>query len=406
MTFARKGRGICQQVLAKSRITRWGIFCLLPCLFPMEALLSLLPSARAFAGSQDYHGQRWEGIVFANRIDPRAHPLSRPWSHLSLALMGILIVVFSVPSASARIADAPTNTWPLRMAAVTQAITWLHTQQAADGTFGARTSDAVYVIARAGENPDGPAWRPAGVSALDALRAQAPTYLTDAGRAGKFLRAAVASGQDVRHFGGVDLVARVNSFYNPATGWYHAGHLYFNALAIQGLALAGQPISATTIAAIRGQQHASGGWEWRIGGSLDEVDTTGMVLQALAASGVPASDSMFTHATTYLANAQHTDAGWSLLPDGNTSSNSTALGLAGLLAAQQNPLADPFVRGGRTPVDTLLALQNADGSFDFQAGVPGDRLMATLDAINVLLQPFPGDSLPPPRAYLPWSATR
>ncbi len=324
---------------------------------------------------------------------------------VSSTVIGLLLVAVTLqPAASTTLTD-PMNTWPQRMAAVTRALAWLHTQQAADGSIGARTADAVYVIARAGENPDGPAWRPAGRSALDVLRAQAPTYLTDAGRAGKFLRAAVASRQDPHHFGGVDLVARVNSFYNPATGWYHPGHLYFNALAIQGLALAGQPISPTTLAALRGQQHASGGWEWRIGGPLDEVDTTGVVLQALAAGGVPTHDAMFANATTFLANVQHPDAGWGLLPGGTTSSNSTALALAGLLAAQQNPLIDPFVRAGRTPLDALLALQNADGSFDFQAGIPGDRLMATLDALNVLLQPFPGDDLPPPRVYLPWGAS-
>ncbi len=341
--------------------------------------------------------------MVVHRIYMPERSANRGWRSSRSALIGLLLVAVTLQPAAGRSISNPTNTWPPRMAAVTRALAWLHTQQAADGTIGARTADAVYVIARAGENPDGPAWRPAGVSALEALRVQAPTYLTDAGRAGKFLRAAVASGQNVHQFGGVDLVARVNSFFNPATGWYHPGHIYFNALAIQGLALAGQAISPTTIAALRSQQHASGGWEWRIGGLLDEVDTTGMVLQALAASGVPASDAMFTHATSFLATMQHADAGWSLLPDGTTSSNSTALGLAGLLAAQQNPLAEPFVRAGRTPLDTLLALQNPDGSFDFQAGVAGDRLMATLDALNVLLQPFPGDSLPPPRLYLPWS---
>lgn len=338
-----------------------------------------------------------------HRIGVRAQSPAGRWRWIGSALMGVLIVALAALPAGSNAARPPTNTWPLRMAAASRALTWLHTQQAADGTIGPRTADAVYVIARAGENPDGPAWRPAGVSAVDALRTQAPTYLTDAGRTGKFLRAAASSEQNVRNFGGVDLVARANTFYNPATGWYHPGHLYFNALAIQGLAMAGQPISPVTIAAIRSQQHTSGGWEWRIDGPLDEVDTTGMVLQALAASGLATTDSMFMRATAYLANVQHSDAGWSLLPDGTTSSNSTALGLAGLLAAQQNPLADPFVRSGRTPLDTLLSLQNADGSFDFQAGVPGDRLMATLDALNVLLQPFPGDELPPPRLYLPWS---
>lgn len=342
--------------------------------------------------------------MFANRIRLLRHPLSRAWRRFGPAFIGVLIVVCSVQLAGSASAPTPANTWPLRMAAVTRALAWLHTQQSTDGTIGVRTADAVYVIARAGENPDGPAWRPAGISALDALRTQAPTFLTDAGRTGKFLRAADASHQNVHNFGGVDLVARASSFYTPATGWYHPGHLYYNALAIQGLTMAGQSISPTTIAAIRSQQHASGAWEWRIGGPLDEVDTTGMALQALIASGVPTTDSVITRAATYLANVQHADAGWSLLPDGTTSSNSTALGLAGLLAAQQNPLADPFVRNGRTPLDTLLALQNANGSFDFQTGVPGDRLMATLDALSVLLQPFPGDSLPPPRLYLPWSA--
>ncbi len=197
-----------------------------------------------------------------HRIGVRARLPASSWRWIGPALVGVLIVTFAALPAGSGAARPPSNTWPLRMAAASRALTWLHTQQAADGTIGARTADAVYVIARAGENPDGPAWRPAGVSAVDALRTQAPTYLTDAGRTGKFLRAAASSGQDVRNFGGVDLVARANAFYNPATGWYHPGHLYFNALAIQGLAMAGQAISPVTIAAIRSQQHTSGGWEW------------------------------------------------------------------------------------------------------------------------------------------------
>lgn len=296
------------------------------------------------------------------------------------------------------------NTWPARTAAVVRAINWLHTQQQPDGSFGVRTADAVFLIARAGEDPDGPAWRPASFSALDALRSQIPAYLTDAGRTAKFLRAVAAAGRDVHHFAGMDLAAHLSSYYQPATGLYHPGHLYYHTLAVQGLRLASQPLPAPAVTAIIAQQHATGGWEWRIGGPLDEVDTTGLILETLPLAAVPVSSTTVISAVSFLASTQHPDGGWSLGAAGTTNSNSTALALAGLLAVEHHPLAAPFVHGSNTPLSALLALQAADGGFNFMATAAGERLMATLDALDALLRPYPGDVLPPPRLFLPFVA--
>lgn len=300
-----------------------------------------------------------------------------------------------------RCAALTSNTWPARMAAAARALNWLHTQQQPDGSFGARTADAVYIIGRAGENPDGPAWQPGSASALDALQSQVPAYLTDAGRTAKFLRAVAATGQDVHHVNGVDLVARVSNYYNPSTGLYHPGHLYYHTLAVQALRLAGQPVPAPAVSAILNLQHPTGGWEWRIGGPLDEVDTTGLILETLPLAAVPITSTTVMSAVNFLATTQHADGGWSLNATGATNSNSTALALAGLLTAGRNPLAAPFVRGQETPLSALLALQAADGGFNFMATAAGERLMATLDALDALLRPYPGDVLPPARVFLP-----
>ncbi len=304
----------------------------------------------------------------------------------------------------APISSAPAgSTWPLRAAAIARALDWLHTQQQPDGSFGVRTADAVFLIARAGEKPDGPAWRPADLSALDALAGQIPAYLTDAGRTAKFLRAVAAAGRDVHNFAGVDLAARLVAYYQPATGLYHPGHLYYHTLAVQSLRLAALPAPPPAVDAIIAQQHSTGGWEWRIGGPLDEVDTTGLILETLPLAAVPVSSTTIISAVNFLAATQHSDGGWSLNADGATNSNSTALALAGLLAAQRDPLSAPFVQGAHTPLSALLALQAADGGFNFTSAAAGERLMTTLDALDALLRPYPGDVLPPPRLFAPFT---
>ncbi len=120
-------------------------------------------------------------------------------------------------------------------AAIQAALTWLHGQQRADGSFGGTsvTADAVYTLALLGEDPDGPAWTQGNVSALDALEILAPGYVTrGAGEAGKVLRAVALTDANPRAFGGADLIALIEAAYDPATGRYHPDYLYRHTLAV------------------------------------------------------------------------------------------------------------------------------------------------------------------------------
>lgn len=296
-----------------------------------------------------------------------------------------------------------------RGTATLRALEWLHTQQRTDGSFDTRgtvTADAVYVIALAGQDPAGPAWTRGGISALAALEAKIPTLVGGSGDreadAGKAARAAVAAGRDPRAFGGYDLVARIQSFYDPTTGRYHPTHLFRNDLAILGLAAAGEAIPDLARQALVNAQGPSGGWGWA-SPSTPDMDTTGLTMCALVAAGHPREGSEFARATAFMAGWQFADGS---LPDKSIAttgnSNSTALAIQGLLAAGRDPRDPPFVV--MTPsgalvhlLDALLSFQEDSGAFAFKREYPENRLLAVLDAVPALLGAFP--------AYQPRSET-
>ena len=49
----------------------------------------------------------------------------------------------------------------------------------------------------------------------------------------------------------------------------------------------------------------------------------------------------------------------------------------------------------------LLSLQESSGAFIYRPGAEESRLMATIDAIPTLLQPYPSDFILSHRLYLP-----
>jgi hypothetical protein len=322
-------------------------------------------------------------------------------------LVALLVAAVCLPVASA--AD-PEET------AVQKAIAWLQTQQLAEGGFGgpskqpvpAITSDVVYALALAGEDVDGPLWTKGGVSALDALAKMAPGYIGgDAGQAGKVARAAAEAGENPRSFGGMDVIAVIEQAYDPATGRYHPSFLFRQTLAMEGLRVAGEPVPAKAYEALRAGQLAGGGWAWAFPSQTQtptaDTDSTGRVLQTLAAESQGKCDIDFIAAVSYLTRTQHNDATWSDLPsktDGN--SNSTALAVGGLRSVGRDPAAPPFVRGGRSAVQALLAFQEPSGAFVYTAE-PGKeelRITATTDALMGLLQPR-GIAGACPSVYLP-----
>jgi hypothetical protein len=97
----------------------------------------------------------------------------------------------------------------------------------------------------------------------------------------------------------------------------------------------------------------------------------------------------------YYQAIQNEDGGWPYQNPSQygtaTDANSTAVTIQAILAAGHDPSgADWTASGGQTPVAALEALQNPSGGFSWQAAVPGDNLLATLQALPALAgKPFP-----------------
>ncbi len=324
---------------------------------------------------------------------------------LTSLVLAVLLILTSVSLSLAEAqacSSAPRDSSVARRAAVQRALAWLHTQQEEDGRFGRShtvqdapaTADVVLAIALAGENPDSPLWSRGGRSALAALADLAPGYVgSDAGKAGKVVRAIVAAEADPRAFGGTDYIAIIQKAYNPATGLYHPDSLFRHLLAVQGMVAAGMPVPSGAIQAILASQGDDGGWGWVVPVTRTlhaDVDTTGRALTTLVSAGVPLTSTAILSATAYLARQQRADAGWGGQgSEGQTNSNSTALALQGLLAAGKNPEAPPWTRGAANPITALLALQEPGGAFAYSATQAESRLLATIDALHALALPFP-----------------
>ena len=295
------------------------------------------------------------------------------------------------------------------------AIAWLHTQQNTDGGFGyggesvpAATAEVVYVLALYGENPAGPAWTVNGHSALDALANLAPLYVTDAGQVGRIARAVALAGANPRNFAGMDLIGLIQQAYDPITGRYEPDLLYNHSLAVEALLRAGVAVPPGAVNALFSAQLPDGSWFWSFNGSQGDVDTTGRVMHLLAGHAHLLCTASYTRAASYLANAVIDGGGWGVLPPSPpptttnpSNANSTALAVAGLLAAGFDPDGPAYQRSGVGGRQSLLAFQEASGAFRYmtQAGREENRLIATTDALIGLAQPLAVTTCRP--VYLP-----
>jgi hypothetical protein len=120
-----------------------------------------------------------------------------------------------------------------------------------------------------------------------------------------------------------------------------------------------------------------------------DSNTTAFVLQALMAAGVGPGDEAVTKAQAYYAEIQNDDGGWPYQSPSDfgtdTDANSTSVAIQALIAAGQDPAgADWTTAGGSTPLSALEALQNESGAFAWQAAVPDDNLLATVQALPAL----------------------
>jgi hypothetical protein len=181
---------------------------------------------------------------------------------ISLLILPILIAGLLAAPAIVRTVR-PIAQFPTPQEAVDHALAWLHTQQESsgdrDGAIGTSSvsCDVARVVALAGEDPDGPAWTPGSISLLQRCQMDLPEIFIrdDAGITAKVLRAAVATGNDPRDFGGYDLIARVEAAYDPTTGLYHPKSVFRDTLAVLALQEAGRPVPDAAIQALIDQRN-------------------------------------------------------------------------------------------------------------------------------------------------------
>ena len=146
----------------------------------------------------------------------------------------------------------------------------------------------------------------------------------------------------------------------------------------------GLALPRTVIALVETYQTADGAWNFMgdTAALSGDTNTTALAVQALASAGRKDDTG---RALDYLRRVQNDDGGWPYQNPSaygtETDANSTALVLQAIYAVGQTP--GDWYSGGTDPLGALLALQNASGSFSYQASFPGDNVLATVQAIPV-----------------------
>lgn len=288
----------------------------------------------------------------------------------------------------AGVSAAPSLTGPQRAAYA--GADWLRTQQRPNGAFATGTYsvgltlDAILGAAAADAAPE--TWRAVGGrSALEFLATEGAGYTRKGAReTGKFLTAVVAANGNPYDFGGRDLVALTRSTYH--NGRFGASN-WDQAWAILGLASVGESIPVTATRQLAADRGPDGGWSL-FPGEAGDVDSTGIVLQALAAAHEPLTSTAILSGTAFLRAQQNSDGGFPATAGVPSNAPSTAMAVGALLAIGQNPLSPAWTRGGKTPLDYLLTLQSAEGGFAGAAGT--NDIQATGQGLPSLMgRPFP-----------------
>lgn len=293
-----------------------------------------------------------------------------------------LAAVLAVSLAAVAVLAAPVQAGTVQ---TQSAVNWIRTKQQPDGGFevagfpGFETPDAVLAIA---ENAQTSAvWSETQArTAVQAVKAggtgpNALQYLDDfassginAGQAAKLIVLVTeplglsSTAFDPRGNGAVNLVGTMDSGYSAGSYGELAATLY---AAIANAAL-GRPVPAQTVTLIRSAQQANGGWNYGgdPSGDYADVDTTGLAIMALVASGLPKTHLDITQGVAYLAANYSSSGGWESF--GSFSPNSTAVGMMALTAAGVDFSTSAWKGGGGgyvTPTSALLAYQQPSGEF-------------------------------------------
>ena len=306
-----------------------------------------------------------------------------------------LCLILAMPTVA--LADSAADV-ALRRRAVDKALAWLADQQQPDGGWGPASSSsasdtavAVWALAAAGE--DAASFQTAGgATPLDALASHTAQETSTATGTARLLLAVAAAGGDPRDFAGLDLAAMLESFRSP-NGRYGSGPMdgiTAQAWALLALKAADQPIPDAAVSWLRAQQNSDGGWP-ELPGQLSNAEDTSWALQALAATGVAASDPAMMKGLAFLRTQQVGDAGFRRLQAAPSSETaSTGLALLGVTAGGGSLLDAAWQRSGQSPLEALLQLQRPDGGFVPRPGESEASVNATAYGVLGLIgRPLP-----------------
>ncbi len=312
---------------------------------------------------------------------------------------------------------------------IQDALDYLASQQAGDGSIGSYSDSAwaCIAIAAAGEDPDD--WDAGGPSLVDYLAAGHPdvtgefnmgTYLA------RMVLAAVAAGEDPGAFGswsgsnaGVSIT---NGDYLGALWSLFDGDQFLQDLTgdpdsaetlnddfwgLRAVIAAGAASSSSEVRAvasfIASFQESDGGWTWGTPAhswyspDSSDPDNTAAAIVALGLAG-QASSQAVQDGLEFLHDNQDGSGGFVSLWTGvNVESTAWAVDAIGM--SRQNPAGMQWSPDGDSPIEYLLGVQQANGSFE-------DSARATADAICALLgrhyRPAPvsvgGEAFPPDKS--------
>jgi energy-coupling factor transport system substrate-specific component len=260
------------------------------------------------------------------------------------------------------------------------AVSWLKRAQNKDGGFGpdpgapsspVMTGWACLGLEAAGVNPLDVSRN--GQSPIDYLESE-KGEIRSAGDLERTILALEGAGLDSRKFAGRDLVAALRSRRRADGSW--PGQINPTAFGILALSAAGSHGGLSRSAAwLRGARNPDGGWGFAKG-SASDPDSTGAVLQALAAAG--GSRATIGGGANWLHGAQVAGGGFAV-SGGSANAQSTAWAVQGLVAAGTSPAS--VTVAGRSALDYLRAVQAADGHYRYSFASDQTKVWVTGQAL-------------------------
>jgi len=333
-------------------------------------------------------------------------------------VLGVAIalgLLFGLTTGYALVQAAPSDPTKDHDEAISRALTYLETQQLPGGgiesDFSPGTPDdfttikTVFALAAA-DRPISYLTSGNGNTLLDYLESRAFTYTRDMtgtvypGRIGMTIAATVAGNANPYAFAqypaghssegtAIDLVDELKDTYHPATGAYSTtakgpfttgdANGTNQLWAMVALASIQETVPVAAVDFFLDLQEADGGWAW-VTGSGGDVDMTGLGMQALLASGfVEPTNVQIQEGLHFLRETQLDSGGWAGYY-GTINADTTAAAIQAIAATGYRPATVSWAaQQARTPHDSLLGLQDANGSF-------GDNALATAHAIAGLAE--------------------